>query len=130
MPRGSCTSCTPERKGTELKKIAMLNCLKANQVCTGAACLQAWNRREKSFSRYVDEPVELVAFLRCNGCQKDPIWDKGILEKLDRLQAIGVDVVHAGVCTKRPDDSRCPTIQCILTMLEERGISWVDGTHQ
>ena len=51
-----------------MKKIVMLNCLRANSVCTGAACLQAFNAKTKTFARYGDEPLELVAFFRCNGC--------------------------------------------------------------
>lgn len=45
-----------------MKKIVMLNCLRANSVCTGAACLQAFNAKTKTFARYGDEPLELVAF--------------------------------------------------------------------
>ena len=45
-----------------MKKIVMLNCLRANSVCTGAACLQAFNAKTKTFARYGDEPQELVAF--------------------------------------------------------------------
>ena len=44
-----------------MKKIVMLNCLRANSVCTGAACLQAFNAKTKTFARYGDEPLELVA---------------------------------------------------------------------
>ena len=50
-----------------MKKIVMLNCLRANSVCTGAACLQAFNAKTKTFARYGDEPLELVAFFRCKG---------------------------------------------------------------
>ena len=51
-------------------KIAMLNCLNANQVCTGAGCLRAFNSRTKHFAEYGDIPLELVAMARCNGCGK------------------------------------------------------------
>lgn len=44
-----------------MKKIVMLTCLKANRVCTGAACLQAFNSKTKTFARY-QEPLELEAF--------------------------------------------------------------------
>lgn len=50
-----------------MKRIVMLNCLRANSVCTGAACLQAFNAKTKTFARYGDEPLELVAFFAATG---------------------------------------------------------------
>lgn len=67
-----------------MKKIVMLNCLRANSVCTGAACLQAFNAKTKTFARYGDEPLELVAFFRCNGCDV-PQDDAGMEEKIERV---------------------------------------------
>lgn len=112
-----------------MKKIAMLNCLKANEVCTGAGCFTAWNEKKKTFARYQDEEAELVAFLRCNGCGCDPAEDSGMQKKLQRLKDIGTQVVHVGVCTKNREGQRCPTIQKIIDQLEDLGIAWVDGTH-
>ena len=94
-----------------MKKIVMLNCLRANSVCTGAACLQAFNAKTKTFARYGDEPLELVAFFRCNGCDV-PQDDAGMEEKIERLLQLRPDAAHMGVCTRRKaDGTRCPTIQ-------------------
>lgn len=112
-----------------MKRIAMLNCLKANTVCTGAACFKAFHEKTKSFAVYGDEELCLMAFMRCNGCGKDPDEDPGMQEKLDRLESIGVEVIHAGVCTKKRDGSECPTITKILRACEQRGIQVVRGTH-
>lgn len=112
-----------------MKKIAMLNCLKANEICTGASCFRAFLRKEKSFERYRNEETELAAFFRCNGCGRDPLTDAGIQEKLQRLQEEHIEVVHVGVCTKDRAGKRCETIQKIVEQLESRGISVVDGTH-
>lgn len=73
-----------------MKKIVMLNCLRANSVCTGAACLQAFNAKTKTFARYGDEPLELVAFFRCNGCDA-PQDDAGMEEKIERLLQLRPD---------------------------------------
>ena len=89
-----------------MKKIVMLNCLRANSVCTGAACLQAFNAKTKTFARYGDEPLELVAFFRCNGCDA-PQDDAGMEEKIERLLQL------------RPDADR----------LAAEGVVLVDGTH-
>ena len=105
-----------------MKKIVMLTCLKANRVCTGAACLQAFNSKTKTFARY-QEPLELEAFFRCNGCDAQGIgvWDEGMEEKVER--------VHLGVCTKEKSGRRCPLIQRVADALSEAGAVIVDGTH-
>ena len=110
-------------------KIAILNCLKANEVCAGCSCLKAFHTRTHAFQRYEGQDIELCAFLRCNGCSSMPESDSGMLEKLDRLKEEGVDAVHLGVCTHLPDGSLCPNIQTIISLLSERGIPVIDGTH-
>ena len=107
-----------------MKKIVMLNCLRANSVCTGAACLQAFNAKTKTFARYGDEPLELVAFFRCNGCDA-PQDDAGMEEKIERLLQLRPDAAHMGVCTRRKaDGTRCPTIQKV----GERGVLVCPGS--
>ena len=117
-------------------RLGILTCLEACQVCTGASCFQALYERNKYFSQYADREVRLMAFLHCNGCQGhpeavDPRQDPGILEKLDRLQTIGVEVVHTGVCTvcNRETGEICPVILTMEEMLRERGIRIFHGTH-
>ena len=99
-------------------KIAMLNCLKANDVCTGAGCLRAMNSRTAHFAPYADEPLVLVAMARCSGC--DVGIDEGFREKLDRIVSEGV----------RKDLGReCPVITEAAAYLEQRGVRPVRGTH-
>ncbi|MEY8385921.1 CGGC domain-containing protein [Oscillospiraceae bacterium 38-13] len=113
-----------------MRHIAVLTCLKACQVCTGASCLAAWNRRERGFALYAGEEASLDAFFHCNGCGADPEADEGMREKLDRLQSIGVEAVHTGVCTvKRETKALCPTIVKIQDMLRSRNIQTIQGTH-
>lgn len=115
-----------------MKKIAILRCLEVSRRCTGSGCLKAWNEKTKAFSCYADEPVALAAFLNCNGCAMDPAEDEGMLKKLDRLQRMGVEIVHTSGCTMkdREDQVYCPNIQKIVEMLHERGIQTVHGTHK
>lgn len=112
-----------------MKKIAMLNCLKANEVCTGAACFKAFNLKQKHFEIYKDEEIELAAYMRCNGCGKEPSKDDGMIEKIERLRKEGVEVVHVGVCTQNGAGEECKTITEISSMLEEKGIKVIRGTH-
>ena len=51
-----------------MKKIAILSCLKSNDVCAGCACLTAFNKRIRSFAPYEGEDLELTAFMRCSPC--------------------------------------------------------------
>ena len=46
-----------------MKKIVILRCLKSNDVCTGASCLQAFYDRTGKFKVYdIDENLQLAAF--------------------------------------------------------------------
>ncbi len=114
-----------------MKHIAILTCLDACKVCTGASCLQAWNRRNGGFVLYVGEEVSLDAFFHCNGCGTAPESDPGMWEKIGRLQAIGVTAVHIGICAVKDRETMdlCPTIEKIVELLSEKGISFVLGTH-
>ena len=113
-----------------MRHIAILTCLEACRVCTGAACLEAWNKRARQFSRYAGEEAQLNAFLHCNGCHSDPMSDPGIAEKLQRLTEIGVDIVHLGVCTvKQGTGVLCPTIRMLAEQLHQKGTEIVVGTH-
>lgn len=112
-----------------MKKIAMLNCLKANEVCTGAACFKAYNEKRKAFEQYKGQDIELIAFMCCNGCEKEPNTDKGMLEKIERLKKESVENIHIGVCTQDRQGIECETITRIIKMIEEKGIKVIRGTH-
>lgn len=107
-------------------KIAMLNCLRANECCTGAACLRAMNSRTRHFAGYAGTELELTAMARCNGCGAG--LDRGFVEKLDRIVSEGTQVVHLGVCTGS-DGRECGTISRAAEYLELRGVKIVRGTH-
>jgi len=109
-------------------KIAILNCLKANDVCAGASCLKAFNTKTRHFAEYGDAPLELVAFARCSGCEAG--IDDGFREKLDRIVEEGAEVCHLGVCTVSFDTKKeCPTITKAAEYLEAHGVRIVRGTH-
>ena len=109
-------------------KIAILNCLKANEVCGASSCLKAFNTKTRHFAEYKYIDTELVSLARCNGCEAG--LDKGFIEKLDRMVSEGAEVCHAGVCTvKRETGKECPTISKALEYLEEKGVRAVRGTH-
>ena len=112
-----------------MKKIAVINCLKANEVCAGAACLKAWEEKSRSFARYSGEETVLTAFARCNGCGNNPEENAGLLEKLNRIVEEGTQVVHFGVCTHDREGVECPVITRIGNWFEKKGVEVVRGTH-
>ena len=109
-------------------KIAMLNCLKANEVCGGVACLRAFYAREAGFARYEGEDLQLMGFLRCSNCGKELAEDRGMTEKLERLVSVGTQAVHIGVCAKM-NDQKCETMESYARWLEEHGVEVVWRTH-
>lgn len=109
-------------------KIAILNCLQANEVCAGCSCLKALAARTRHFARYEGQDVELAAFARCNGCGAG--LDEGFREKLDRMVTEGAQVVHLGVCTvRRETHTECPTMTQAAEYLQARGLEVHRGTH-
>lgn len=112
-----------------MKKIAILACLGANDVCAGVGCLNALEERRAHFQCYQAEPVRLCAFLRCSRCGVDPEDDPGMMEKLERIVSCGVETAHVGVCAVRRDGSLCPHMAKTAAWLEERGVQIVWGTH-
>ena len=117
-----------------MKHIVILRCLRSNNVCTGAACLKAFNKKTGAFARYGEEPLELEAFWSCNGCEDCRLkHQEGIEEKLERIIGLKPDAVHVGVCVKQRTDNgyevTCKTIEEICERLEAAGLTIVEGTH-
>lgn len=111
-----------------MKKIAIFNCLKANECCIGNACLKAFNQKQAAFSVYKNQELELVAFTRCNGCHQDWSNNRGLEEKIERLITIATDIVHFGVCTQN-DGEECPLITKLARKLQAAGVKVVRGCH-
>ena len=113
-----------------MKKIAIVACLRANDVCAGVSCLSALEERRGHFQRYKGEPVRLCAFLRCSQCGVDPKGHPGMMEKLEHLVSCGVETAHIGVCASRRDGTVCPHVAKTASWLEEKGVHIVWGTHE
>lgn len=117
-----------------MKHIAILRCLRSNDVCTGAACMQAFNKRTGAFAKYGEEELELEAYWSCNGCGDCYLKNQqGIEEKLRRIMNMQLDAVHVGVCimqrTAQGERVRCKKIGELCEHLREAGIKIVEGTH-
>lgn len=90
-----------------MTNLAILCCLDANDVCTGAGCLRALRERRGGFACYEGQETELLAFLRCSHCSTPLEEDAGMQEKLECLVSIGTQAVHIGVCAQ-PKGEKCP----------------------
>ena len=110
-----------------MKKIAIFNCQFANQRCTGAGCIQAFNERSGAFASYGANELQLVSFTRCNGCGQDWENDEGLAKKIVRIEALA-DVVHFGGCTFR-NGQECSFITQLAGRLAADGMTVVRGTH-
>lgn len=114
------------------KRIGILHCLEATKVCAGCGCLNAFNQKKGSFTEYAKEDI-LAAYFTCNGCKNQnstsPKEDKGMIEKVERLQTEGIDVVHVGVCCENADGSFCERIVEIVEMIKLKGIQIKNRTH-
>ena len=118
-----------------MKRIVILRCLRSNNVCTGAACLKAFNKKTGAFTRYGEEALELEAYWSCNGCGDCHFkYQEGIEEKLERIIGLKPDAVHVGACVKQRTDNgdevTCKTIEEICERLEAAGLTIVEGTHR
>ena len=114
-----------------MKNIAILSCLKSNNVCAGCACLTAFNDRIRAFERYKDEELRLIAFMRCSTCVRDgdPMQDPGFVEKLDRLVNEGTEILHIGICAGKHEEEGCPGMRKMVKAFRDRGVEVVWGTH-
>lgn len=83
------------RKVEEMKRIAILTCLRAaGGSCTGSGCMRAFNERQASFAQYGDEELCLIALFHCNGCDRDSLDDPKLQEKLQRSVEIAPDAIQ------------------------------------
>ena len=116
-----------------MRKVAILTCLRSNDVCARVGCLKAFRNMTAFFQEYPQD-TELSAMMTCNGCrsmkEEDPKDDKGMQEKVERLVKEGVTDVHVGVCRLSSKGTECRRITQICEMIEEQGIHVVRGTHQ
>lgn len=116
-----------------MKKIGILTCIHANEVCTGAGCLKAFHGKTDFFQDYSAD-TQLAAFMTCNGCSKErpqePGEDPGILEKVDRLVKEEITAMHMGVCRMTKEKKECGRITEICRLIEEKGIQVIRGTHK
>lgn len=111
-----------------MKKIAILTCLEATGVCSGAACFKALNQRTAFFQPYVEIEVEVLGFFHCNGCQCDYDLDLEYDEKMTTLIDLKPDVIHVGKCTVQKG-IECKVITRMVHRFEANGITVVRGTH-
>ena len=112
----------------KLRRMVILSCLKAMDVCSGSACFKALNQRKKSFESYSKDLIEVIGFFHCNGCACDYDNDQAYIEKMDTLINLKPDVIHVGKCTVIKGEE-CPVITRIIDTFEQSQIRVVRGTH-
>lgn len=117
-----------------MKKIAILRCLKTSASCAGAGCLRAAYEKTGAFEKYCDEELRVMSVWTCNGCGDSMLENQdGLRKKIERMKALELDALHLSNCTKKKDAEgvkhQCPTITAIAEELREAGIKVEEGTH-
>lgn len=105
-------------------KIAIGVCEKINGICTTMGCFKALNNREKKFSIYENENLELAAFFTCDACSKAS--DKNLESIAEKLEKVEVQKLHFGVCIVKCEAKRTDKIKEIFA---KHHIEVVEGTH-
>ena len=110
-----------------MKRIAVLRCLKSSSHCSGAGFLKILFNKEKVYSKYKEEDIQLAAFWTCNGCGDISLGDEeGLRRKIASMERFSVDVVHLSHCVfkKKTDGSEgiCPQVSAIVSELEKIGV--------
>ena len=112
----------PQEKKTT---IAIVRCDRISEACPGSACLLSLQARKVNFKEYGDN-AQLVAMFTCGGCPGRRI--SRLLNNL--IKTVKVDVVHLSSCmTKDAYQPPCPHREAIVTMIEKKGLTVVEGTH-
>ncbi|WP_069681260.1 CGGC domain-containing protein [Clostridium taeniosporum] len=105
-------------------KIAIGVCEKINGICTTMGCFKALNNREKSFSVYKNENLELMSFFTCDACSNNS--DENLISIAEKLEQAGVKKLHLGVCIVKCETKRTNEIKAIF---EKYNIEVIEGTH-
>lgn len=114
-----------------MKHIVMITCPLSEDVCTSAACFQAFYKRTHQFARYGEEEVQIDAYMKCNGCGHFVDNDQGLKKKMDRILQMKPYAVHLGICCCHDGRSKelCTEVKAICKVLEEHQIPMIRGTH-
>ncbi|HPF44695.1 MAG TPA: CGGC domain-containing protein [Syntrophomonadaceae bacterium] len=111
-----------EKPGKE--KIAVVRCETVAEVCPGAACFKAFNKKKRHFQKY-PEDAELIGFITCGGCP-----GRRVSRLVDSLIKHGLTTVHLSSCMLLDGDyPPCPHVEEIRKSIAAKGIKVVDGTH-
>ncbi|MFX0547755.1 CGGC domain-containing protein [Hathewaya histolytica] len=105
-------------------KIAIGVCERINGICTTMGCFRAFNNRDKTFSGYKNQELELVSFFTCEACSNKS--DENLINIAKKLEAEGVQKLHLGVCIVKCEVERLKEIKSIF---EKYHIEVIEGTH-
>lgn len=105
--------------------IVIVRCDRISEACPGSACLLSLQARKVNFKKY-GENTQLVAMFTCGGCPGRRI--SRLLNNL--IKTVKVDVIHLSSCmTKDAYQPPCPHRKEIVTMIQKKGLTVVEGTH-
>lgn len=105
-------------------KIAIGVCEKINGICSTMGCFKALNKREKSFSIYENEDLELMSFFTCDVCSNSS--NENLINIAEKLEQEGVKRVHFGICIVKCKMERMKELKSVF---EKHNIEIIEGSH-
>ena len=87
------------------------------------------NEQTRSFAPYKGEPLQLMAFLHCNGCACDYDTDRDFWKNWSAWSKSAWRLSTPVFAPESMMGSECPQITKILSKMEEKGMKVVRGTH-
>lgn len=105
-------------------KIAIGVCEKINGTCSTMGCFRAFNNRDKHFTIYKDEDVELMTFFSCNMCSSGS--DEHLTKVAEKLKDEGIVNLHLGKCAVKCKAGKLEEIKAVF---QKCNITVIEGTH-
>ncbi len=104
-----------------MKKVGILGCQNFMQRgCPGSdvcwKCFDFAREKKGQFSRYDDEPVEVVAMANCGGCSGNRMVKQGVM-----LANKGAEIIHLAGCYAQ-QEFHCPYVDAgrLKEQIEEK----------
>lgn len=104
-----------------MNKIAILSCAKSAASCCCVDCLRFLAERDRSFSAYAGQEVQIAGLTTCCGCDTDPLTDEVFASKIAHLVKAGVTEVHVSACVTS-QKKNCPRKKAMLEALRNGGM--------
>ncbi len=98
----------------EKKKVGIIRCQQAEDLCPGTSCFRSALNGEKGFESV--GPCEIIGFVTCGGCP-----GKKVIQRARMMIQRGAEVIALGACISKgnPIGYPCPFFEKIKELLQK-----------